>query len=92
MLDLVWQEKAACRGELTAVFYLGEFENPEYMNRLRLFCEKCPVLEECQAHAIRWEAFGFWGGQTESERQAHRRRIKVVRRPVRLSYLDDRLQ
>ena len=37
-------------------------------------CSTCPVLDDCRAHAIAHEQWGIWGGLTETEREAARRR------------------
>ena len=90
MIDLTWHEQAVCRGEHTATFYRDENEYPELLAKLRQMCDGCPVFEKCRAHAITWEAFGFWAGPTESERHSLRRSMKITRRPIRLSYLGKR--
>lgn len=42
-------------------------------------CLACPVRLECLADALQWECdFGVWGGLTERERRALRRRYPSV--------------
>lgn len=40
----------------------------------KALCARCPVLEDCRAHGIAHEQWGIWGGLTETEREALRRR------------------
>ncbi|MFZ1381159.1 MAG: WhiB family transcriptional regulator [Scrofimicrobium sp.] len=42
-------------------------------------CTDCPVRLECLADALQWRCdFGVWGGLTERERRALRRRYPAV--------------
>ena len=69
-----WQSHGACRGTDTAVFFHPEFErgtNRESRTAAaKAVCARCPVLEQCRAHALSvGEPYGTWGGLDELERR-----------------------
>lgn len=69
--DLHWQARAACHEvEPDTLFVQGAAQR-----EARSVCQGCPVRLECLADALdsRTE-FGVWGGLTERERRALRRR------------------
>lgn len=45
---------------------------------LQGLCSACPILEECREHAIKHEEYGFWGGMSQDERKAERRRRGII--------------
>jgi len=77
VLDLAWQEEAACKGEDTSAFYPEGDEFLEEPVRLRRLCGACPVVKECQAHALSSERYGFWGNTTRIERDQIRAERKI---------------
>lgn len=69
--DVHWQARAACNEvEPDSLFVQGAAQR-----EVRSVCQACPVRLECLADALdsRTE-FGVWGGLTERERRALRRR------------------
>lgn len=69
--DVHWQARAACNEvEPDSLFVQGAAQR-----EARTVCQGCPVRLECLADALdsRTE-FGVWGGLTERERRALRRR------------------
>jgi WhiB family redox-sensing transcriptional regulator len=78
-----WRHKAACRGldgelffpvagEATAIFEAQVAE-------AKAVCARCPVRAECLAEALETpNTVGVWGGTTDGERAALRRRIVRV--------------
>jgi WhiB family transcriptional regulator, redox-sensing transcriptional regulator len=74
--DTEWMWQAACRGhEAGRWFPVGSQEPDELALKL---CSRCPVAACCLAYSFgapggRVEA-GVWGGMTEDERLAERRR------------------
>ena len=74
--QLIWQERAACRGPLGSVFFppvLTErkVEKLAREERAKEICRMCPVLAECREYAISIrEPHGVWGGMSEQERRA----------------------
>lgn len=74
-----WQEQASCRRKSNDLFYGPEGEKPlqreSRESRAVEICADCPVREACLTHALSVpEAYGVWGGTTESARLALRRR------------------
>lgn len=73
-----WHGEAACRPELWA----GR-ERPDFFagppGRARAVCDSCPVVEACLAEALAnpW-MLGVWGGTTERQRLAIRRKRAAV--------------
>lgn len=81
MLDRswTWQDRAACRDQPLDLFFGPEGEKPaqrdERERRALQVCARCPVLDACQAHAVSLpETYGVWGGTTEADRLALKRR------------------
>jgi len=73
--QLLWQERAACRGPLGAVFFPPPFserkrEKVAREAKAKNICEACPVLDECRYYALSIrEQHGVWGGLSEQERR-----------------------
>jgi WhiB family redox-sensing transcriptional regulator len=74
--ELLWQERAACRGPLGAVFFPPptterKREKLAREARAKEICLSCPVLQQCRSYAISIrEPHGVWGGLSEQERRA----------------------
>lgn len=67
MKKLSWQNRAACRGVDTNIFFPATEEEAE---PAKLICGNCPVREACLEHALAdREREGVWGGATERERR-----------------------
>lgn len=78
-----WQLHGACRGEDPGIFFHPEGERgPARAAResaAKAICGRCPVLNECAAHALAVrEPYGVWGGLSEDDREA----IYAGRRPL----------
>lgn len=73
-----WRESAACRGVDPELFFPVGDTGPALVQveAAKAVCRRCPVSAECLAFALttRQDA-GVWGGLTEDERAALRRRI-----------------
>ncbi|WP_308461147.1 WhiB family transcriptional regulator [Streptomyces sp. Ru62] len=72
--DWEWQERAACRGMNSAVFFPPQGERGHRRRRreeqARRICDQCEVIEACAAMALdNNEPYGVWGGMTAGERQ-----------------------
>lgn len=50
----------------------------EDVQDLKKLCSNCPRLNECAEYAIKHELYGFWGGMTEQERIAYRKKFKIT--------------
>jgi WhiB family redox-sensing transcriptional regulator len=75
MLD--WADRAACKTEDPDLFFpVGSFgANTRQVLRAKSVCRDCPVSTECLDWALTHDAIhGVWGGLTEDEREAMRRR------------------
>ena len=81
-----WQEKAACRGVPTEIFFP---ENPggqdSVYNKAREFCRKCEVTQQCLAYALEHETgqrcrFGVFGGLSPRERS----QLATTPNPIRI--------
>lgn len=74
-----WQDQAACRGEELDLFFgLDGERGPVREAReaeAAALCGGCPVRIACLNYAIgTGERYGTWGGLSEDERAAERRR------------------
>lgn len=71
----LWQEKAACRGPQSVVFFPPpqferKDEREEREARAKAICAQCSVRNPCLDYAIRIkETHGVWGGLNEVERK-----------------------
>ena len=69
-----WQMKGLCRGVDSSFFFHPDGERgparAQREARAKAMCARCPVLEQCRAHAMAvQEPYGIWGGMSESERE-----------------------
>ncbi|MER6067147.1 WhiB family transcriptional regulator [Streptomyces sp. NPDC001792] len=72
--DWEWQERAACRGMSSSVFFSPPGEKGrdrrQREERARRICGRCEVIEACAAMALDYkERYGVWGGMSAGERQ-----------------------
>ena len=73
--DWDWQERAACRGLDTEMFFHPDGERgPRRKNRenaAKAICASCPVIQACRKQALALhEPYGIWGGLSEDDRLA----------------------
>ncbi|MFI6655126.1 WhiB family transcriptional regulator [Streptomyces sp. NPDC050523] len=78
-----WRDRAACRSEDPDLFFPIGTSGPSLLQteQAKAVCRRCPVREEC----LRWaldtgECMGVWGGTSEMERRALRRRQRASAR------------
>ncbi|MGW1328035.1 WhiB family transcriptional regulator [Streptomyces antibioticus] len=73
-----WRERAAClRADDPDMFFPVGNDGPSLVevDEAKAVCSWCPVLEQCLDLALQLGPVqGVWGGTTESERRAIRRR------------------
>lgn len=72
-----WRERAACLHEDPDLFFPIGRTGPtlEQLDEAKAVCRRCPVVEQCLHWAVKaGQVEGVWGGATESERRALRRR------------------
>jgi len=73
--ERAWQERAACRGPESALFFppstTERKEDREWREtKAKEICQTCPVQPECLEYALTIrEPHGIWGGLTEVERR-----------------------
>ncbi|WP_149563181.1 WhiB family transcriptional regulator [Streptomyces cacaoi] len=68
--------RAACREEDPELFFPIGNTTPAIMqaDEAKMVCFRCPVIEPCRQWAMNNAEHGVWGGLSESERDAARRR------------------
>lgn len=72
-----WQHRAACRDADPDLFFPLAREDAETLLQIeaaKAYCRTCPVDKECLGHALAHGSVGIWGGLTDAERDAVRRR------------------
>ncbi|MEU9788418.1 WhiB family transcriptional regulator [Streptomyces phaeochromogenes] len=74
---MYWRERAACLYEDPDLFFpIGNSGlTHKQIDEAKAVCGRCPVMEQCldwAVHVVQVE--GIWGGTTESERRAMKRR------------------
>jgi WhiB family redox-sensing transcriptional regulator len=69
-----WMRDAACKGMNPALFFPNRGDN-RAIRAARKVCDGCPVREKCDIYAMDNRMHhGMWGGRTEMDRKASRRR------------------
>ena len=74
-VDEMWQDKAACRGPHSSIFFPpSHFERKDDKEareaRAKAICATCSVCQACLDYALRIrEPHGIWGGLSEAERK-----------------------
>jgi WhiB family redox-sensing transcriptional regulator len=68
-----WRTRAACK-DMTSLFFPGhDYHRTEEAKRV---CARCEVRNECRTFALEYvHDNGIWGGLTEKERNAERKRL-----------------
>ncbi|MCX5263904.1 MULTISPECIES: WhiB family transcriptional regulator [unclassified Streptomyces] len=77
-----WRQHAACRREDPDLFFPIGTSGPALMQeeQAKTVCRRCPVQEACLEWAMETDqTLGVWGGTSETERRALKRRIKARR-------------
>jgi WhiB family redox-sensing transcriptional regulator len=72
-----WRHEAICRSEDPELFFPVGNSGPALAQiaKAKLVCNKCPVTHDCLAWAISsGQDAGVWGGMSEDERRALKRR------------------
>ena len=69
-----WQLRGACRDADPETFFSPEAERGARRRAreaaAKSYCQRCPVLQECRAHAlVVREPYGVWGGLNIEERE-----------------------
>ena len=75
LVDEMWQQRAACRGPQSAVFFPPSHferkdEREERESQAKAICKTCAVRKACLEYALKIrEPHGIWGGLSEAERK-----------------------
>lgn len=72
-----WRHNAACRAEDPDLFFpIGNTGLALLqIEEAKAVCRRCPVMEQCLQWALEsGQDFGVWGGLSEDERRAMKRR------------------
>jgi hypothetical protein len=72
--DLLWFDKANCKGTDTDSFFIEKGE--AYPPELKRVCSVCSVKKDCLDFAVKYNTLGFWGGTSEMDR----RQMRVARK------------
>ncbi|MFI0898105.1 WhiB family transcriptional regulator [Streptomyces sp. NPDC020983] len=78
-----WQLRAACRDEDPELFFPVGTSGPALLKieEAKAVCRRCPVMDACRSWALETgQEAGVWGGLSEDERRAVRRRERRARR------------
>ncbi|MFG3550512.1 WhiB family transcriptional regulator [Streptomyces sp. NPDC047725] len=78
-----WREHAACRTEDPDLFFPIGATGPALLQteQAKAVCRRCPVREQCLQWALdTGQSLGVWGGTSENERRALKRRTAARRR------------
>jgi WhiB family redox-sensing transcriptional regulator len=78
-----WREHATCRHEDPDLFFPIGTTGPALVQQeqAKSVCRRCPVREECLQWALdTGQTIGVWGGTSENERRALKRRAASARR------------
>lgn len=77
-----WRHRAICRDEDPELFFPVGTSGPAIaqIQTAKAVCGRCPVASECLAWALEsGQDAGVWGGLSEDERRALKRRNARVR-------------
>lgn len=71
-----WRHRAVCRDENPELFHPVGTSGPALLQiaEAKAVCRRCPVTAECLAFAMSGSHHGVWGGMSEDERRAMKRR------------------
>lgn len=75
-----WRTQAACLSHDPELFFAGGESGPTQaaLQRARAVCSGCPVRMDCLEYALETgPRYGIWGGMTQDEIRALRRRRKL---------------
>ncbi len=78
-----WRDRAACLDEDPELFFPIGNTGPalQQIEDAKAICRTCPVIDECLKFALEnGQDAGVWGGLSEDERRALKRRKARARR------------
>lgn len=92
--NIDWRYRAECRNEDPELFFPISGNSGPALRQLeeaRAVCNRCPVIDEC----LRWalatgQDAGVWGGMSEADRRALKRRQNRLKDVGRASIIETR--
>ncbi|MFJ1735182.1 WhiB family transcriptional regulator [Streptomyces sp. NPDC088254] len=78
-----WRQHAECRREDPDLFFPIGTTGPALLQteQAKAVCRRCPVREPCLEWAMETDqTLGVWGGTSENERRALKRRLRARQR------------
>lgn len=77
-----WRDRARCREADPELFFPVGTGDPAkaQIAEAKKVCAQCPVVEPCLRWALDNSQTGVWGGTSDEERQAIRRRERAAER------------
>lgn len=75
-----WRHRAICRDEDPELFFPVGTSGPALLQiaEAKTVCRRCPVVTECLTWALEsGQDAGVWGGMSEDERRALKRRTRT---------------
>jgi len=86
VLDLSWQNHAACKGMDINLFYLGQGKktNKEVFSA----CNSCPVSDSCLQHALEHEEYGHWANTNPKQREALRQELGITLKTINSDFMN----
>jgi len=84
LIPAEWRSLSACRGEDPEIFFPAPRNMTTFLQlaRAKAVCARCPVAAQCLRYALATgQEYGVWGGTSEEERRAMRRRLRVSAPP-----------
>jgi WhiB family redox-sensing transcriptional regulator len=73
-----WRHRAICRNEDPDLFFPIGTTGPALLQieQAKAVCHRCPVMDQCRQWAMEsGQDIGVWGGLSEDERRAAKRRL-----------------
>lgn len=92
-MALDWRADARCQTlspqEADSLFFITKGKRSK---RAKLYCQSCPVRQECEDYAILYNEVGIWAGTTEAERAEYAPLLRPVllQRAIANNTLEDR--
>lgn len=77
-----WRHRAACLDEDPELFFPIGNTGPAMLqiHDAKTVCNRCDVIQRCGQWALEsGQEFGVWGGMSEDERRALKRRVQRAR-------------
>jgi WhiB family transcriptional regulator, redox-sensing transcriptional regulator len=85
-MELDWRHRGLCRDKDPDLFFPIGNAGPalRQIDRAKQICQSCPVMDTCLGWALETgQSSGIWGGLSEDERRAlKRRKARRARQPA----------